>query len=251
MNNQLRTSPLLFLKSPPHDAAGIYSFLPIDAITLISYVLSPTCFCIWELSPYCAWTLIRRRTIPSTTLSLSMSHPSDSSGSTLSLVMSIGVISPCHLPPGDRLDLSSPPAAVPQGSVFALYRSLFRNHQPNGTPFKVCGIAAPWRALAEDHRYLALAELRERTASWGPFSHGSLTRAGRMFIRVLECCSGKWRMGCGGLSQDTRNPRGSKPVRGDGPRTWAAMLEVRYRGQCLKIDSFKEVWARQWGVEEY
>lgn len=24
------------------------------------------------------------------------------------------------------------------------------------------------------------------------------------------------------------------------------MLEVRYRGQCLNIDSFKEVWARQW-----
>lgn len=28
------------------------------------------------------------------------------------------------------------------------------------------------------------------------------------------------------------------------------MLEVRYRGQCLKFDSFKEVWARQWGVED-
>lgn len=63
-----------------------------------------------------------------------------------------------------------------------------------------------------------------------------------MFIRVL-CWSGKRRMRC--LSQGTRNPRGSKPVRGDGPRTWAALLEVRYRGQCLNFDSFKEVWARQ------
>lgn len=66
----------------------------------------------------------------------------------------------------------------------SLYRSPMRNHQPNGTPFKVCDIAAPWRALAEDHRYLALAELREgdgiveipRTAD---------CRAERVFISIL------------------------------------------------------------------
>ncbi|KAL2278297.1 hypothetical protein FJTKL_14565 [Diaporthe vaccinii] len=114
----------------------------MNAITLSYELFAAGPFCIRESSPSCAWAFARRRTISSTTLSpLSGSHPSYSYGSTLGLVMAI---------------------------LFALYRSLIRNHQPSGTPFKVCGIAAPRRALAEDHRYLALAELREEGRHHGP-----------------------------------------------------------------------------------
>lgn len=55
---------------PPHDADGIYSFWPMNAITLSSglfYVY----FCIGASNPYCAWAFIRRRTISSATLSSS------------------------------------------------------------------------------------------------------------------------------------------------------------------------------------
>lgn len=188
------TNPLLPPQSPPHDAAGIYSFCPMNAITL-SYELFPACLLHLGIESVLRMDVHQEKNhFQYNSIPLSGSHPSDSSGSTLGLVMLIRVTNqPIHLPSRRSVrSLSSPPpAVVPVDLVFVLYRSLFRNHQPDGTPFKVCGIAAPWRALAEDHRYLALAELREGTASWAPLSLARVTqRQGGLFIRVLECLFG-------------------------------------------------------------